>query len=141
MQSRVARETPPIGEMNTTPLIDVLLVLLVMFIITIPIQTHAVKLDLPQPCPSCPNPHLVVNTVTVSGTGGIAWNGAPIDKQSLAAMLLRTQQMRPAPELHLRPDPNAPYGSVDEVLGIIKRARVEKFGFVGNEAYAGALAA
>jgi biopolymer transport protein ExbD len=125
----------PLLDLNTTPLIDVMLVLLVMFIITIPIQTHAVKLDLPT-CANCPKPDATVNTVTISPEGQIAWNDAPISKQELGYMLKQTQHMRPTPELHLRPDAGARYGTVDEVLAIIKRAHVEKFGFVGNEAYA-----
>jgi len=125
----------PFGEINTTPLIDVMLVLLIMFIITIPIQTHAVKVDLPT-CANCPAPKTSANTVTIDRTGQIAWNDTPITKQELRYLLNRTQQMRPTPELHLRPDAGARYGTVDEVLATIKRADVRKFGFVGNEAYA-----
>jgi biopolymer transport protein ExbD len=121
--------------MNTTPLIDVMLVLLIMFIITIPAQTHAVELDLPT-CVGCPKPDATVNTVTIGSAEQIAWNGVPISKQNLGALLRETQQMQPSAELHLRPDPEARYGTVDEVLAIIKRAHVQKFGFVGNEAYA-----
>jgi biopolymer transport protein ExbD len=135
MQRAIASEPAPIMAMNTTPLIDVMLVLLIMFIITIPIQTHAVKLDLPT-CANCPKPNATVNTVTISPADQIAWNDAPVSKQELGYLLRQTQQMRPAPELHLRPDAGARYGTVDEVLAIIKRAKVEKFGFVGNEAYA-----
>jgi biopolymer transport protein ExbD len=94
-----------------------------------------VKLDLPS-CANCPVPRSTVNTITISATDQIAWNGALISKQDLAYLLRRTQQMRPTPELHLRPDAGARYGTVDQVLAMIKRARVEKFGFVGNEAYA-----
>ena len=126
----------PFSEMNTAPLIDVMLVLLMMFIITIPIQTHAVKLDLPASCMHCPAPSAAVNTVTISGADQIAWNGMPISSNDLNDLLLQTQQMQPTPELHLRPDAKARYGTVDEVLAMIKRAHVEKFGFVGNEAYA-----
>ena len=125
----------PFGEINTTPLIDVMLVLLIMVIITIPIQTHAVKVDLPT-CANCPTPKTSANTVTIDRTGQIAWNDTPITKQELRYLLNRTQQMRPTPELHLRPDASAQYGTVDEVLTTIKRADVRKFGFVGNEAYA-----
>jgi biopolymer transport protein ExbD len=125
----------PLLDLNTTPLIDVMLVLLVMFIITIPMQTHAVKLDLPV-CANCPIPKTTVNTVTIDPADGIAWNGTPISKQELGYILKQTQQMRPTPELHLRPDAGARYGTVDEVLATIKRAHVEKFAFVGNEAYA-----
>jgi len=123
------------GEINTTPLIDVMLVLLIMFIITIPVQTHAVKVDLPT-CANCPMPKASVNMVTIDRTGRIAWNDTPITRQDLRYLLNRTQQMRPTPELHLRPDAGARYGTVDEVLAMIKRANVPKFGFVGNEAYA-----
>jgi len=123
------------GEINTTPLIDVMLVLLIMFIITIPVQTHAVKVDLPT-CANCPMPKASVNMVTIDRTGRIAWNDTPITRQDLRYLLNRTQQMRPTPELHLRPDAGARYGTVDEVLAMIKRANVRKFGFVGNEAYA-----
>lgn len=125
----------PFGEINTTPLIDVMLVLLIMFIVTIPIQTHAVKVDLPT-CANCPTPKATANMVTIDRTGQIAWNDTPITKQDLSYLLNRTQQMRPTPELHLRPDASARYGTVDEVLATIKRADVRKFGFVGNEAYA-----
>jgi biopolymer transport protein ExbD len=122
-------------DMNTTPLIDVMLVLLIMFIISIPMQTHAVKLDLPA-CANCPVPKTTVNTLTIDPADRIAWNDTPITKQDLGALLLQTQQMRPVPELHLLPTAHARYGTVDEVLAIIKRAHVQKFGFVGNEAYA-----
>lgn len=135
MRRLVALETiNPLIEMNTTPLIDVLLVLLVMLIITIPIQTHAVKLDLPT-CVGCPVPKGDVNVVTIDTAGRISWNGTPVSKRDLGALLHQTQQMRPTPELHLRPDARASYGTVDEVLGIVKRAHIEKFGFIGNEAY------
>jgi biopolymer transport protein ExbD len=130
-----AEAASPLTELNTTPLIDVMLVLLVMFIITIPIQTHAVKLDLPT-CAHCPEPHATVNTVFIGSAGQIAWNGHPISTDDLKYLLRQTQQMRPTPGLHLSPDAKAPYGNVDEVLAIIKRAEVDKFGFVGNEAYA-----
>ena len=83
-----------------------------------------------------PQPNAAVNTVTISPTGQIAWNETPISSQNLSDLLRQTQQMRPTPELHLRPDAEARYGTVDEALATIKRAHVEKFGFVGNAAYA-----
>src|SRR3954471_15117397 len=128
----------PMMDINTTPLIDVMLVLLIMFIITIPIQTHAVKLDLPQdqpkqqPAPIDP----VKNKIVVTPQDQVLWNGTPIDLLRLRQYLDVTQTMNPIPELHLHPDPNARYELVDEVLAVTKRARVEKMGFVGNEAYA-----
>jgi|SRR6476469_7680766 biopolymer transport protein ExbD len=127
----------PMMEINTTPLIDVMLVLLIMFIITIPIQTHAVKLDLPQDTHQPPPPiQPLKNTVGVSAQGAITWNGNPISKQQLRQYLEVTQQMNPVPELHLQPDATARYELVDEVLAITKKAHVQKMGFVGNEYYA-----
>jgi biopolymer transport protein ExbD len=130
-----AADPVPMAEMNTTPLIDVMLVLLVMFIITIPIQTHAVKLDLPQPCPSCPVPDPVHNTVSITAPGEILWNGQAVDRNRLRYMLAQTRRMRPAPELHLKPDPAARYELVDEILAITRKAEVTRMGFAGNEAY------
>ena len=133
-------EGEPMMDINTTPLIDVMLVLLIMFIITIPIQTHAVKLDLPVDSPNQPPPPVdpVKNKVTIDPAGTIFWNGSPIDLIRLRQYLDITQQMNPVPELHLQPDPQSRYVVVDEVLAVPKRANVEKMGFVGNEAYAGA---
>ena len=126
-------------DINTTPLIDVMLVLLIMFIITIPVQTHAVKLDLPvndntQNTPPPIDP--VKNKVTVDPAGTIFWNGTPVKLPVLKQYLDLTQAMNPVPELHLQPDPQARYDVVDNVLAVTKKAQVEKMGFVGNEAYA-----
>jgi biopolymer transport protein ExbD len=128
-------EPRPMVEMNTTPLIDVMLVLLIMFIITIPIQSHAVKLDLPT-CHNCPTPNGTKNEVAITRDGAILWNGTNVGEDGLRYELALTRRMRPAPELHLRPDAAARYEIVDRVLADIKRAQIEKFGFVGNEAYA-----
>jgi biopolymer transport protein ExbD len=112
-----------------------MLVLLIMFIITIPIQTHAVKLDLPASCKNCPAPNASKNVVRITNEGGILWNDHSISGGDLSFLLNETQHMRPIPELHLRPDAAARYETVDDVLAITKRARVTKMGFVGNEAY------
>ena len=126
----------PMMEINTTPLIDVMLVLLIMFIITIPIQTHAVKLDLPQNTNTPPPPVLPQkNIVVVTAQGQILWNGNPVNMDQLRQYLDTTQQMNPVPELHLQPEANARYELVDEVLAVTKRAHVQKMGFVGNEYY------
>ena len=128
----------PIMDMNTTPLIDVMLVLLVMFIITIPIQTHAVKINLPV---NNPNPPPVVikpdfNTVSVDTQNNITWNGAPVDLATLRNYLDQTKQLPVEPELHIQPDPYARYARVDEMLSVVKRSEVSKVGFVGNEQFA-----
>ena len=135
--SMSAGEGEPMMDINTTPLIDVMLVLLIMFIITIPIQTHAVKLDLPQNNNNVTPPiDPVKNKVVITTAGQVLWNGAPVDLVTLRQYLDLTQQMNPIPELHLQPEPTARYELVDEVLAVTKRAHVEKMGFVGNEAYA-----
>ena len=127
----------PMVDMNITPLIDVLLVLLIMLIMTIPPQTHAVKLDLPVDQTNTPPPPIdpVKNKVVITAGGEILWNGTPVDQQQLRQYLELSQQIQPIPELHLQPEPDARYELVDEVLAITKRAHVEKMGFVGNEAY------
>jgi biopolymer transport protein ExbD len=130
-------EGEPMLDINTTPLIDVMLVLLIMFIITIPVQTHAVKLDLPVNQNTPPPPiQPLKNTVGVTAQGEVTWNGNPISKDQLRQYLEVTQQMNPIPELHLQPDATAKYELVDEVLAITNKAHVQKMGFVGNEYYA-----
>jgi biopolymer transport protein ExbD len=127
----------PMGEMNTTPLIDVMLVLLIMFIITIPMQTHSVGIDLPQAQvqPSQPTPDPVKNKVTIDPAGMIRWNGATIDRLTLRRYLARSLALPVEPELQFQPDAAARYVVVDEVLADIRRAGVTKLGFVGNERY------
>jgi biopolymer transport protein ExbD len=126
----------PMLDINTTPLIDVMLVLLIMFIITIPVQTHAVKLDLPQNTDAPPPPvEPIKNKVVITAAGQVLWNGNPVNLVQLRQYLDVSQQMNPVPELHLQPEPNARYELVDQVLAVTKRAHVEKMGFVGNENY------
>ena len=129
-----SREPQPMIELNMTPLIDVLLVLIIMFIITIPIQNNAVKIDLPgKPVVLSPDP--VRNLLTIAPDGVARWNGAAADDATLMATLRASVAMRPQPELHLRPDAMARYERVDEVLAMTKRAEITRMGFVGNEAY------
>ena len=132
----------PMMEINTTPLIDVMLVLLIMFIITLPPPTHAVKIDLPQDCrPNCPPPPEVLptkNVLYVSPQSVVTWNAVPVSWATLQQNLMDSQDtaMFPnTPELHMQPDPQAPYKTVDQVLAMTKRAKVSKMGFVNNEAY------
>lgn len=131
-------EGEPMMDINTTPLIDVMLVLLIMFIITIPIQTHAVKIDLPvdQVDQTPPPIDPVKNKVVITPQNQVLWNGSPVTLTTLRQYLDITTTMTPTPELHLQPDPQARYVMVDEVLAVVKRANVTSFGFVGNEAYA-----
>lgn len=126
----------PMGDMNTTPLIDVMLVLLIMFIITLPIQTHAVKIDLPTPNPNPSNIEPEKNKVFVTPEGAVLWNGSPVNFTQLAAFLEQTKLIQPSPELQLEPHPQAQYVVVDQVIATIKRSGVGGLGFVGNERYA-----
>ena len=128
----------PMMDINTTPLIDVMLVLLIMFIITIPIQTHAVKIDLPV-ADDTPPPENVIdpikNEVYISPANEILWNGEVITRTQLRQYLDITVTMTPVPELHMRPDAQANYNIVDEVLAITRRAQISNMGFIGNELY------
>mgnify|MGYP000179399681 CR=1 FL=1 len=126
----------PMMEMNTTPLIDVMLVLLIMFIITIPPSTHAVDIDLPISDPNNVNPpdiDPVKNKLSVTVNGEITWNGTVVTRDNLINYLRKTKGMSPSPELQFQPEPNAGYEIVDRVLVVIRRSGVSNFGFVGNE--------
>lgn len=127
----------PMMEINTTPLIDVMLVMIIMLIITIPPQTHAVKLDLPQNQPNDTPPPIdpIKNKIVITAGGEVLWNGSAVNLEQLRVFLEASQQINPVPELHLQPEPNARYETVDEVLAVTKRAKVSKMGFVGNDAY------
>ena len=126
----------PMIEMNMTPLIDVLLVLLIMFIITIPVATHSVDIDLPQPSPVPENfVEPDKNKLVLTQTDQILWNGNPIDSGQLVTLLQQTTMMSVEPELQFEPEPLASYDLSAKVLQIIKASGVTKFGFVGNERY------
>ena len=129
----------PMGEMNTTPLIDVMLVLLIMFIITIPVATHSVDIDLPPPNPNPPPPDQIKptkNKVVITQDNQILWNGAQLQPDELVRNLIATTKMSPEPELQFQPDAQAGYNLTAHVLNDIKGSGVTKFGFVGNEQFA-----
>ena len=128
----------PMMEMNTTPLIDVMLVLLIMFIITIPPSTHAVDIDLPVPNDDpVDNPvDPIINKIVIEPSNQILWNGSPITLDQVTEYLRQTKSMENEPELQFQPDPNANYDTVDKVLAIVRKTEISKFGFVGNENYA-----
>ena len=127
----------PMMEMNTTPLIDVMLVLLIMFIITIPVATHSINIDLPAPTPptDVPPPKHDKNKVSVTPSNVITWNNQPVTMGELLFQLQATLQIKPEPELQFQPDPQAPYDTTAKVLNVIKGSGVSAFGFVGNEAF------
>jgi biopolymer transport protein ExbD len=123
-------------DINTTPLIDVMLVLLIMFIITIPVMTHAVKLDMPrgesQPPPVPPE----VIDLEIDFDGTVLWNGTPVtDEGTLLSYLANAAEKDPQPEIHLRPNKRVKYDAVARVLAASQRLGVRKIGFVGNEQF------
>ncbi|MGE0114009.1 MAG: ExbD/TolR family protein [Steroidobacteraceae bacterium] len=126
----------PMMDVNTTPLIDVMLVLLVMFIITIPPMKHATKLDLPQATP--PNapttPPEVINLV-IDFDGKLYWNG---EEKTLAQVedYFKVESAKdPQPELHIRPDKWVKYDAVAKVLAAAQRGRMDKLGVVGMDQF------
>ncbi|CAB3803201.1 Biopolymer transport protein ExbD [Paraburkholderia caffeinitolerans] len=122
-------------DINTTPLIDVMLVLLIMLIITIPIQMHAVKMDLPvgNPPPAA-QPRVV--QINVGSDGALTWNGAPVaGRDDLERHMAQVAAQSEQPEIHLLPDKRSPYSAVAGVLAAAQREGATKIGLVGNEQY------
>lgn len=137
MEPRQPRaEDEVLVDINTTPLIDVMLVLLIMLIVTIPVQTHAVKLDMPDvtaPAPAEPPP--VIN-VEVDFDGTVIWNGKPLSGREALARRLRREARNPqAPEIHIRPNKLAEYQHVATLLAMAQRLGIRKIGIVGNERF------
>jgi biopolymer transport protein ExbD len=123
----------PMCDVNTTPLIDVMLVMLVMLIITLPIQTHAVKLDMPRPQDNPPDQPIQpeVIDIEIDYDGLIIWNGTPTSGLAAVDSFFRQESNKdPQPEIHLRPDRRAKYDVVANVLASAQRNRMVKIGFV-----------
>jgi biopolymer transport protein ExbD len=125
-------------DINTTPLIDVMLVLLVTLIITLPVMTHAVKLDMPQKndAPPPPNPPEVID-LEIDFDGTVVWNGTAIPNIDTLESYFHTEAAKdPQPEIHLRPDRRAKYDVVARVLAAAQRNRMKKIGFVNVSEFA-----
>jgi biopolymer transport protein ExbD len=122
-------------DINTTPLIDVMLVLLIMLIITIPIQTHAVKLNMPVGNPPPPTAPPEVVTLEIDFDGTLIWNGEQIDRPTLDARLRGAASMATQPEFHLRPNKLVTYKHVAHVMAAAQRLGVTKIGLIGAEQF------
>src|SRR5436189_5811185 len=123
-------------DINTTPLIDVMLVLLIMLIITIPIQLHSVNLNLPSGKPPPQTKEPVVVTIDVDFDGTVLWNGEAMESQgALDLRLQQTAAQADQPEVHLRPNKLVAYKSVASVMAAAQRLGVSKIGIVGNEQF------
>jgi biopolymer transport protein ExbD len=120
----------PMCDVNTTPLIDVMLVLLVMLIVTLPMSTHAVKLDMPRPLPNAePPPPAEILSIEIDFDGTIIWNGSPVAVTSLDSFFRQEAEKDPQPEIHLRPDRRARYDTVINVMAAAQRQKMTKMGF------------
>ncbi len=124
-------------DINTTPLIDVMLVLIIMLIITIPVQLHSVNLNMPAGNPPPPTAPPIVITIDVDFDGTVLWNGETLaDQQALEARLAATAAEPVQPEVHLRPNKLVAYKNVAAVMAAAQRLGVTKLGMVGNEQFA-----
>lgn len=131
-----AHHPGPMSELNTTPLIDIMLVLLVMLIITLPPVTNSLELPLPAHGPVTPiRPDRIRNVVTVTADDAILWNGKRVSEADLEALLRLAVALKPEPELQLDPDGRASYDASARVLRLVKLSGATKVGFVGNERY------
>ena len=129
----IGAEPATISEINTTPLIDVMLVLLIMFIITIPVATHKVPLDLPRPTPVVEQRPF--HQLDIAANGSLAWNGAPLPDAALQLHLLQLAADPGLPELRLNAASEARFERIDQILAQIRLAGVGRLGFIGNERY------
>ena len=122
----------PVSEINMVPLIDVMLVLLVIFIVTAPLLTHAVKLDLPKVSSQANQLKPDKIDFAIDGTGQRFWNGEPVARDEAARRLAAEGKKTPQPEVHLRADQSVAYRAVAETLADASRAGLTKIGFVSE---------
>ncbi len=125
------------SEINMTPLIDVMLVLLIIFIITLPVMTHAVKIDNPQPPPpnfKPPPPPEVIN-LSIDFDGTLLWNGSPVDRKTLQGYITSEAGKDPQPEVHITVDKFAKYEKVAQTLADLQSRGLKKIGFVNNDLF------
>lgn len=133
----MSKSLAPLGEMNTTPLIDVLLVLLIMFILAIPPAVDSLTIELPADCANCPPPRVdrVKNTLTLDAQDQMFWNGERLSQAQLPAVLAQAVNRPVEPELRFHPDARAGYEIAARTMAAIKASGATNFGFVGNEQF------
>jgi biopolymer transport protein ExbD len=127
------RDGSSYSDINMTPLIDVMLVLLIIFIITIPVMTHAVKIDSPQPTLSPPSipPHVI--NVRIDFDGTLSWNRSLVDRPTMRGYIKMEAAKSPQPEIHIAVDKFAKYEVVAQTLSDLQSHGLRKIGFIGNE--------
>ncbi len=131
-----AGDGAPMMEMNTTPLIDVMLVLIIMLIVTLPVMTHAVKLDMPRPDNAPPPIQPEMVTVKIDYDGTILWNDTAVPNLATLERYFKVEAQKvPQPQVAIRPDARARYDTVAQVLASAQRNRIEKMGLIGNEQF------
>jgi len=125
------------SDINMTPLIDVMLVLLIIFIITIPVMTHAVKIDNPLPPPPnyVPPPPPEVITLSIDFDGTMMWNSSPVDRKTMQGYIAQEAQKDPQPEVHIIVDKFAHYEKVAQTLADLQSRGLKKIGFVNNDLF------
>ena len=122
----------PMSEINTTPLVDVMLVLLVIFIITAPLLTHALRIDLPKANSQLIQEKPQIVNISIDGNANLYWNDQPIDKSNIKQKLIQLAQANPQAEIHLRADKQTRYQLLAEIMAAAHQAGISKLGFVSQ---------
>ena len=123
---------PPMSEINTTPLVDVMLVLLIIFIVTAPLLTHSIRIDLPVAGSSATPEKPDIVTLSLNREGRLFWNDTPVADAELSARLAEAGSRKPQPELHLRADRDTRYQRIAEIMTAARKAGLQKLGFVSQ---------
>jgi biopolymer transport protein ExbD len=120
----------PMNEINVTPLVDVMLVLLVVFIVTAPLFTHSIKIDLPRAQTQVDHEKPDTISLAIDGSGSFFWNNQPLDRAALSRMLVEAAERQPQPELHIRADRETRYQVLADVMAEAQRVKLQRVGFV-----------
>jgi biopolymer transport protein ExbD len=127
----------PMSEINTTPLVDVMLVLLVIFIITAPLLTHGIRIDLPKASSSANPEKPETVTLSLDAEGHLFWNDKSVPDDQLDAQMAEAAKRQPSPEMHIRADRNTKYQRLAEIMSAARRAGLTKLGFITDPSMAG----